>query len=91
MAYNTKAQPWTLESPNASERLQQGMDMFVDDTDLVAVALHTQPIQTPIVTVQNTLNLWNTLLQASRGELNPSKCVWFCFFWKHNPNGQVKI
>jgi len=67
------------------------MDMFVDDTDLVAVALHTQPVQTPITMVQNNLHLWNTLLQASGGELNPSKCVWFCFFWKHNPNGQVKI
>jgi len=80
IAYNTKAHPWYLKSPNESERIQQGLDMFVDDTDLVAVASHTQSLQTPITTVQHNLNLWNSLLQASGGELNPSKCVWFCFF-----------
>jgi len=52
---------------------------------------HTQLPTVPIRTAQHNLNIWNDLLQASRGELNPSKCIWFHFFWQINNCGTVSI
>jgi len=37
------------------------------------------------------INLWHDLLQASGGVLNPSKCVWLCFYWQIGPHGRPKI
>jgi len=71
--------------------MQQGFDTFVDDTDLVSIALPQQTIDTPVRTAQANLTIWNDLLQASGGELNPSKCVWFCFFWRIDPRGTASI
>jgi len=90
-AYNTWAQPWHLTSPNADECMQQGFNTFVDDTNLVSIALPQQTIDTPIRTAQANLTIWNDLLQASGGELNPSKCVWFCFFWRIDPCSMASI
>jgi len=41
--------------------------------------------------VQYNLMLWDNLLQASSGSLNPSKCVWFYFNWKQDAHGTIKI
>jgi len=90
-AYNMHAQPWYLTSPDAAESLQQGFDMFVDDTNMVSIALPHHTMLTPICTAQTNLTLWNKLLQASGGELIPSKCIWFCFFWHIDPSGMVSI
>jgi len=35
--------------------------------------------------------LMEQLLQASGGELNPSKCAWFCFCWQITPQGVALI
>jgi len=35
-----------------------------------------------IQTTQMNLNLWNNLLKASRGALNPTKCTWVHFQWQ---------
>jgi len=48
-------------------------------------------VMTPIQTMQNNLTIWNELLQASVGELNPSKCIWFCFHWKLDACDMAKI
>jgi len=68
-----------------------GLDVFVDDTNLMAATspLHSQ--QTPIHLVQHNLTLWHDLQKTSNGVLNPSKCVWFWFHWKQNAWGTVKI
>jgi len=57
----------------------------------MAAASPTQDAPTPIQKVQYNLTLWNELLQASGGSLNPSKCVWFYFNWKQDTRGTVKI
>jgi len=80
---------WNLTTPDATESVQQGFDMFVDDTDLLSIAAHTQSATVPIQIAQTNLNLWNELLQASGGELNLSKCVWFHFFWQADSSGTV--
>jgi len=81
LAYLTKADMWYLTSPDNVDCASQGFNMFVDDTDLVSMAMPNQSAVYPIHTVQTNLNLWNAFLQASSGELNPSKCIWLHFFW----------
>jgi len=91
LAYLTQAHMWNLTTPDATESVQQGFDMFVNDTDLLSVAAPKQLALVPIQIAQTNLNLWNELLQASGGELNLSKCVWFHFFWQADSNGMVRL
>jgi len=37
-------------------------------------------------TTQTNLNLWNNLLETSRGVLNPTKCTWAHFQWQPRNN-----
>jgi len=91
LAYNSRANPWSITNPDHSSALALGLDAFIDDTNLMAAASPTQNAPTPIQKVQYNLTLWNELLQASGGSLNPSKCVWFYFNWKQDARGTVKI
>jgi len=90
-AYNTRANPWRIVNPDHSSPLTLGLDAFIDDTDLMAATTPTQTTPTPIQKVQYNLTLWNDLLQASGGSLNPSKCVWFYFNWTQDARGTNKI
>jgi len=65
--------------------------MFVDDTDLLSVAAPKQLALVAIQIAQTNLKLWNELLQASGGELNPSKCIWFHFFWQADSNSTIRL
>jgi len=91
LAYNTRANPWRITNPDHSSPVALGLDAFIDDTNLMAAALPNQTTPMPIQKVQYNLTLWNELLQASGGSLNPSKCVWFYFNWKQDAHGTVKI
>jgi len=89
-AYQSVATPWTIAPPDRSTQIQQGFDAFVDDTDIIAAT----PLQTntdPIPIVQRNLNKWHDILQASGGELNPTKCVWLYFDWKFDTKGRPSI
>jgi len=91
LAYLIQACMWNLTTPDTTESVQQGFDMFVDDMDLLSIAAPTQSAKVPIQIAQTNLNLWNELLQASGGKLNPSKCIWFYFFWQADSNGMVYL
>jgi len=91
LAYNTRANPWCTTHPDYSSPLTLGLDAFIDDTDLMAANSPNHSRPSPIQKVQYNLSLWNDLLQASGGSLNPSKCVWFYFNWKQDARGTNKI
>jgi len=71
--------------------LLPALDAFVDDTDIFAAKQPRQNFQNFVATLQDNINLWHNLLQASGGVLNPSKCVWLCFNWHVSTNGSPKI
>jgi len=81
LAYLSQADPWNLTSPDRKITLTQGFDAFMDDTAMTIAATNHQRLADVVATAQNNLTLWNNLLQASGGILNPSKCVWFQFNW----------
>jgi len=88
MAYKTQAKLWKLSNPTQSIHVTQGIDAFCDDTSLIDVVNQEQPQTTTdlIQTTQTNLNLWNNLLEASRGALNPTKCTWAHFQWQPHNN-----
>jgi len=83
-AYKTQAKLWKLSDPTQSIHVTQGIDAFCNDTSLIDVVTQEQPQTTTnlMQTTQMNLNLWNNLLEASRGVLNPTKCTWVHFQWQ---------
>jgi len=80
-AYESRAEPWILYSPNYDQHYRQLLDAFVDDTDIFAAQQPWQSFREFVANLQSNLNLWHDLLQVSGGVLNPLKCVWLCFNW----------
>jgi len=58
---------------------------------MTTVATAHQTMADIVQIAQTNLDLWNNLLQASGGILNPSKCLWFQFNWDFHPNGTVRL
>jgi len=58
---------------------------FVDDTDLIVTG-ETDDEKTVSQKMQNSLQLWHGLLQATGGNLVPEKCFWYLidFKWAWN-------
>jgi len=90
LAYQSATTPWILTSPSQQHYIKQGFNAFVDDTDIIA-AQSTKSATSPVIQVQQNLNMWHDILQASGSELNPAKCVWFYFDWRFNSNGWPSI
>ena len=56
---------------------------FVDDTDLVHVALHPSiQAQDTLRTSQKMFLKWENLLDATGGALRPEKCFWYLIDFK---------
>jgi len=91
MVYLSQADPWNVQSPDRKLTLIQGFDAFMDDTAMTTVANEHQRMHDVIQIAQTNLNLWNNLLQASGGILNPSKCMWLQFNWDFHPNGTIRL
>jgi len=64
---------------------------FVDDTDLIVTDETNEEIQVARK-MQESLNLWHRLLQATGGNLVPEKCFWYLinFRWEHTHWKYVK-
>jgi hypothetical protein len=74
----------TFRSAMSSASLSLSGFLFVDDTDLLAVASdHSVLPATIIARLQSTVNAWYGGLHASGGALKPEKCSWglASFYW----------
>jgi len=69
-AYQSEATPWRLKSTIRDVLITLGIDAFVDDTNMI----HGDDGETVIKIVQNNFHIWQDLLHASSGTLNPLKC-----------------
>jgi len=59
--------------------------VFVNDMDLIVTNV-TNDEKAVTLKMQNLLQLWHGLLQATGGDLVPEKCFWYLidFQWEHN-------
>jgi len=76
MAYNQHAQLWQLTNPAATDSIGQGLDMFVDNTDLCVYGPQVQSSNVQM-SMQQLVDHWEGLLQATGGTLVPTKCFWY--------------
>ncbi len=83
MAYWTKAHQWVLFDHQNECIIDQGIDAFIDDTTIINVSMPQKPVSTTelIKQTQENITVWNGLLKASGGVLNPTKCIWAHFRW----------
>jgi len=58
---------------------------FIDDTNLIVTDTSNDPMQVANK-MQQSLQLWHGLLQATGGDLVPEKCFWYLidFWWENN-------
>jgi len=92
LAYESMVIPGVVTSPNHSKHFMQLIDAFINDTSLISEQQEWhQNFCNLLADLQQNLNLWHGLLQASGRVLNPSKCIWLCYTWKFAPNGMVHI
>jgi len=58
------------------KQFAQFIDAFIDDTSLISAQKCHQNFCKLLMTLQQNLDLWHGLLQASGSVLNLSSCVW---------------
>ncbi len=90
-AYHSKATRYHIPNPTHTESHSQGIDAFMDDTWMSNTCFNAEELAELTQTSQQNLSLWHDILQASRGLLNPKKCIWMMFYWKFYPSGKVTL
>jgi len=90
-AYQSQAELSEISSPNNQTQITQHIDAFLDDTWMMNQNKNDQNLAATCATAQQNLTLWHDLLRASRGLLNPQKCVWFLFHWKFHPSRCISL
>jgi len=92
MAYLLKAHQWAQIDHKNNRIIDQGIDAFIDDTTIFNATTSQKPLSfnNLISQTQDNISLWNGLLEASGGTLNPTKCVWAYFRWI-NMNGTLTL
>ncbi len=83
MAYWSQAHKWILYDHRNKQVVDQGIDAFIDNTTIINASMPQNPILTTelIQQMQDNITIWNGLLKARFGALNPTKCIWAHFRW----------
>jgi len=68
-----------------------GIDAFVDNTNMIHGNDGNADISDILKIMQNNFHIWQDLLHASSGTLNPPKCSWTPFLWEFNHLGHAKL
>ena len=75
----------TLASPIGGTPIEFMGEIFVDDTDLLTMLQDVFSVSEILPIAQANLDKWASLLIATGGALNPSKCYWYMISYRcHN-------
>jgi len=85
--YEAEAQPLLMNNPDKTWSINQNIDGFVDDRTFL-IGSKTENHALLQLQMQTNLNLWNNIVKATGGELNPPKCGWAHFRWIFDKHGQ---
>jgi len=83
-SYHHVANLWSLWNPITQQPQVMGLDAFMDDTTPLIGNDDDYLLSTLILNAQFNVDLWQGLISASGGALNPSKCSWTPFLWGFN-------
>ncbi len=89
-AYHAEAGVWHLPDPISTKSVPMGIDAYMDDTNQVMGedCITLDPI---LPEAQRNIDLWQGLIQASGGTLNPTKCSWTPFQWEFDKLGNARL
>ncbi len=73
-----------MRNPTTHEIMTMGLDAFMDDTTHLIGNDTNHLLSLIIPDAQANVDLWQGLILASGGTLNPSKCSWTPFLWSFN-------
>jgi len=90
-AYHSEAHLWQLRNPTNHATIPMGIDAFMDDTNQLLGNDQDNNISPLLPAAQANIDLWQGLIQASGGMLNPSKCSWTPFLWEYDLQGNAKL
>jgi hypothetical protein len=87
-----------ITSPVSGTPIEFMGKIFVDDTDLLTMLQDTFSVTEILPMAQDNLDKWASLLIATGGALNPSKCYWYMIsskccngLWEYHNNTQHKL
>jgi len=90
-AYHSEAKVWNLINPIMHEHTPMGIDAYMDDTNQLLGNDHSSFLAPLLPAAQANIDLWQGLIQASGGTLNPTKCSWTPFLWAYNQLGNARL
>jgi len=89
-AYHAEAGIWQLPDPISTLMVPMGIDAYMDDTNQI-LGDDSTTLDTILPDAQENINLWQGLIQASGGTLNPTKCSWTPFLWEFDKYGNAHL
>jgi len=90
-AYHSKATLWHLPNSVDGTTIPMGIDAYMDDTNHLMGNSQDDHLHTILPSAQKNLDLWQELIQASGGTLNPTKCSWTPFLWHFDKHGNPRL
>jgi len=89
-AYHSQFQPRILHNPTLTLQIIKSIKAFIND---IAMSAGDQNLTFPQVVeqAQNQLHWWTSLVQSSRGALNPMKCCCAFYHWKPDKYGILRM
>jgi len=86
-----EARVWQLPDPTAHKTVPMGIDTYMDDTNQI-LGDHRATTMDPLLpAAEANIDLWQGLVQASGGMLNPLKCSWTPFLWEFDKLGNAHL
>jgi len=90
-AYHAEAHTWNLSPPTSEDTIRMGIDAYMDDTNQILGDTATSKLNPLLTHAQDNIDLWQGLIQASGGTLNPTKCSWTPFLWEFDKIGNARL
>jgi len=89
-AYHAEACIWQLPDPISTSTVPMGIDAYMDDTNQI-LGDDSTTLDSLLPDAQENIDLWQGLIQASSGTLNPTKCIWTPFLWEFDKSSNTHL
>ena len=89
--YNNEFHQQGIFDPTNTYQVNKLLDAFVEDTNLWDIITHPTTTYDLTSRMQTQASFWSSILTATGGKLNMSKCFWYLLTWQWNENGQPTL
>ena len=90
-AYNSKAHLWYVYHPDGWLETTQSVEIFIDDSSQILALDDSVMLHDLHTFMQENTDLWNGLITATGGGLNPSKGCISIFTWTFDDDGTPSL